>query len=172
MTDQLGKVETYSYDKMDNLLSVTNRKNQTTNYTYDIENKITKTIYADSSYTDYSYDAVGRLNYINDSVSVPIEYVYSNNGCASGCGSGAADKVIQEITTYGSILYEYDALGRRTSMTVAGQPTVNYQYDSNSRLINVGATLSGRPMDFGISYDAIGRRTSMTVDLFCILFVL
>jgi RHS repeat-associated protein len=71
------------------------------------------------------------------------------------------DKIMQEITSMGTINYDYDAIGRRTKMTVAGQPEVNYSYDANSRLINVGATLSGRPVDFGISYDAVGRRTSL-----------
>ncbi len=162
MTDQLGKVETYLYDKMDNLISVKDRKNQTTTYTYDMLNRLTKTVIpaqAGIQSIEYFYDAVGRLTTIADTDTGMIEYVYSNNGCASGCGGGAADKVIQEITSLGSISYEYDALGRRTKMTVAGQPTVNYSYDSDSRLTGI----SGWGLGFGITYDAIGRRTSLSL---------
>jgi len=157
MTDQLGKVEIYSYDKMDNLISVKDRKGQTTNFSYDMLNRITKTLYADSTSTSYFYDAVGRLNTVADTGTGMIQYVYSNTGC-SACGGSAVDKIIQEITSLGSISYTYDAIGKRTSMTVAGQPTVNYSYDANSRLTNLKSGL----LNFGFSYDAIGRRMSLT----------
>ncbi len=73
------------------------------------------------------------------------------------------DKAIQEITPLGSISYTYDALGRRTSMTVAGQPEVNYQYDPAGRLtgISVNHPLHGL-LSFDFTYDALGRRTSLT----------
>ena len=48
-------------------------------------------------------------------------------------------------------------------MTVTGQSAVNYTYDASRRLASVGATLGGRPVNFGISYDALGRRTSVTI---------
>ncbi|MBI4690151.1 MAG: RHS repeat protein [Nitrospirae bacterium] len=160
MTDQLAKTETYSYDLNDNLTSITDRKGQKTDYTYDYLDRITKASYSDASYTDYTYDAVSRLTYINDSASGAIEYSYSNTGCSSGCSGGATDKVMQEITSLGSISYEYDAIGRRTKMTVAGQPSVNYSYDANSRLTYiVGAGLAPAQM----SYDALGRRTALSL---------
>ena len=39
-----------------------------------------------------------------------------------------------ESTPLGSVSYTYDAIGRRTSMTIAGQPTVNYTYDADNHL--------------------------------------
>ncbi len=73
------------------------------------------------------------------------------------------DKVVQEITPLGSISYEYDALGRRTKMQVAGQPAVNYQYDAAGMLtdISVNHPLHGL-LNFKFTYDALGRRTSLT----------
>jgi RHS repeat-associated protein len=164
MTDQLDRAERYTYDTSDNLTSVTDRKGQATTYTYNAMKRLTKATYNDGSYTEYSYDTIGRLTTITDSISGAISYTYSSSGCSTGtCGGGAADKVVKEVTPLGTIDYSYDAIGRRTSMTVAGQQPVTYQYDVNSRLVNVGATLSGRPMGFGISYDALGRRTSLTL---------
>ncbi|MDP3110721.1 MAG: RHS repeat-associated core domain-containing protein [Thermodesulfovibrionales bacterium] len=159
MTDQLGKVETYSYDKNDNLVSVKDRKDQTTNLVYDMLNRITKTKYADSSYIDYVYDAVGRMNYINDSLSGAIQYVYSNTGCNAGCSSSFADKVIKEITALGTISYDYNAIGSRTGMTVSSQEPVTYQYNANSRLIQINQGTQ----TVSINHDSIGRRTSMTL---------
>jgi len=113
-------------------------------------------------FTTYTYDAVGRLTYIYDSISGPIEYVYSDTGCYAGCG-GVTDKVIQEITPLGSISYEYDLLGRRTRMQVAGQPAVNYEYDSAGRLTRISTNIGGLgTLNFEFSYDALGRRTSLT----------
>lgn len=163
MTDQLGKVETYNYDKMDNLTSAKDRNGQTTNFTYDMLNKLTKTKYADNSFSDYLYDVVGRITYINDSISGAISYAYSNTGCSMGCGGGAADKVMQEITSLGAINYEYDVLGRRTKMTVAGQEPVNYNYDANSRLTNINTLISGILKNFDIQYDSLGRRTTFNL---------
>lgn len=55
ITDQLGKVETYTYDTSDNLTSKADRKGQTTTYQYDLMNRMTRADYADGSYTTYSY---------------------------------------------------------------------------------------------------------------------
>jgi RHS repeat-associated protein len=158
MTDQLGNIETYTYDLNGNLLTMTDRKSQTTSYAYDSLNRMTQATYADGSYTTYAYDATGKVTTIADSVSVTISYTYS-----TATSGGPVGKVINETTPQGSISYTYDAIGRSTSLTVAGQPPVTYQYDANSRLINVGVTLSGHPVYFGISYDALGRRTSLTL---------
>jgi RHS repeat-associated protein len=159
MTDQLGHAETYAYDQGDNLTSVTDRKGQTTTYTYDLMDRMTGANYAGGNHTTYTYDEVGRLTTINDSVSGQIGYTYTNTGCSAGCSGSFADKVAQETTPLGTVGYEYDALGRRTSMTVAGQPVVSYSYDANSHL--TGITRSS--LSFGLTYDAAGRRTKLTL---------
>ncbi len=88
-----------------------------------------------------------------------ISYTYSNSGCSTGsCSGGAADKVIKEVTPLGAIDYTYDAIGRRTSMTVAGQPTVSYSYDSNSRLTGINTLINSVGQGFSLAYDAVGRR--------------
>jgi RHS repeat-associated protein len=161
--DQLGRIETYQYDYNGNLLKMTDRKGQVTNSTYDKFDRLTRIDYGDGSYTENTYDAVRRLIRIYDSVSGPIEYEYSNTGCTTGCSGGALDKVIKETSPLGVISYTYDAIGRRTSMTIAGQPAVNYQFDSNSRLSGI-STLNSQlgALNFNIAYDALGRRTSLT----------
>jgi RHS repeat-associated protein len=168
MTDQLLKTETYCYDWNDNVISVKDRKGRLSTYSYDKLDRITKASYADGSYTSYTYDSGGRLTYLNDSVSGPIQYIYSNNGCST-CG-GAVDKLIQEITPSGSISYEYDAIGRRTRMTVAGQPAVNYSYDTTTRLTQIKRASSplvgedgGEGYIFNFTCDVLGRRNSLTL---------
>lgn len=162
MTDQLWNRETYTYDTNDNLVSVTDRKGQTTTYTYDLMNRMTRVDYQDGSYTDYIYDAGGRLTTINDSISGTISYTYTGSGCGSGCGS-MPDKIASETTPRGNISYAYDAIGRRTSMTVAGQPAVNYSYDAGGRLEGINTLINGVSSDFSFGYDNLGRRSSLSL---------
>ncbi|HAM50579.1 MAG TPA: hypothetical protein DCP92_07725 [Nitrospiraceae bacterium] len=158
MTDQLGNSETYTYDLNDNLRTMTDRKGQTTAYTYDSLNRVTRVDYADGSYTTYTYDTTGKVTTITDSVSGTITYTYSTS--TSG---GPVGKVLSETTPLGSISYTYDAIGRRTSMTVLGQPVVNYSYDADSRLTGLSTIINGNASSFGIGYDTLGRRASLTL---------
>ncbi len=158
MTDQLGNIETYTYDPNNNLISMTDRKGQTTTYNYDSLNRMTKVTYADGSFTAYAHDTTGKVTTITDSISGTISYTYSiaNSGMPLG-------KVINETTPLGSISYTYDAIGRRASMTVAGQPTVNYSYDDNNRLTDIDTLINGVAAGFSLRYDALGRRTGITL---------
>jgi RHS repeat-associated protein len=160
--DQLERLETYAYDFNGNLIRMTDRKGQVTNYSYDRLDKMSGVDYADGSYTTYTYDVVGRLTNVYDSISGLTEYAYSNAGCIFGCSGGATDKVIQETTPLGSISYTYNTIGRRTSIRVAGQPPVDFQYDSNSRLTEITSLINGVAANFSLRYDALGRRTSLT----------
>jgi YD repeat-containing protein len=69
------------------------------------------------------------------------------------------DRLTQEVTPQGSLSYTFDLAGRRTSMTVAGQPTVTYGYDAAHRLTSVtqGAAV------VSLSYDPANRRTLLTL---------
>lgn len=82
------------------------------------------------------------------SLSGTITYGYDN-----------LDRLTNETTPQGSVSYTYDAAGRRTSMTVAGHPTVNCAYDNADRLTQITQGSS----TVTIVYDANGRRTSVTL---------
>lgn len=147
MTDQFGRKEYYEYDLNQNLVKYTDRKGQVSDFTYDFLDRLVNAKYADGSTVGYSYDAGGRATTINDSAGGMISLSYNN-----------LDRVVSEMTPLGSISYEYDALGRRTKMQVAGQEPVTYQYDASSRLTSVvGAGLAPAQ----IAYDTIGRRASL-----------
>ena len=50
-------------------------------------------------------------------------------------------------------------LGRRTSLKVNNQRTLNYSYDDNDRL----TAITEGSETFGFNYDALDRRTGMTL---------
>ena len=149
--DQLGKAETFSYDANGNLVSTTDRKNQTTTFTYDPLNHRTQGGYANGAIATFTYDAAGRLLQADDTADPhrPIVMAYD-----------PLDRLLAETSALGTISYQYDALGRRTQMTVSSQAPVTYTYDAASRL----RTLTQAPLNpVDIQYDALGQRTMLTL---------
>jgi len=161
MTDQLGNSESYVYDSDDNLIIFTDRNGNTTAFAYDAFNRKSRIDYADGSSITYTYDALSRLIRIYDSVSGSIEDEYDNSAGCTNCGGGSSqNKIKREITPLGTIEYEYDALGRRTSMNVNGQTLIEYKYNDNSLLTDIIHPTLGT---VNISYDDDNRRKSLTL---------
>ncbi len=149
--DQLGAPETFTYDAAGNLVSTTDRKGQTTQFIYDKLNRRVQSTFGDGAAAAFTYDPAGRLTQADDTADPhrPIVMTYD-----------APDRLLSESTSLGSLGYAYDALGRRTSMTVSGQSPVAYTYDAASRL----RTITQAPLNpVDIQYDPLGRRTLLTL---------
>lgn len=69
------------------------------------------------------------------------------------------DRLTSETTPQNTVSYVYDNAGRRTSMTVTGQPAVNYTYDNANRLTGLTQSTSS----VSLAYDNANRRTSLTL---------
>ncbi|MFQ5657522.1 MAG: RHS repeat-associated core domain-containing protein, partial [Candidatus Methylomirabilales bacterium] len=147
-TDPLNRLESFTYDPNGNLTQFTDRKNQVSTFTYDPLNRRTRSNFADATFTEFTYDAAGRLLQVSDSQTGAILEEYD-----------LLDRLIRESTAQGSITYGYDALGRRTTMTVDGQPPVGYSYNANSRLTQI---VQGT-QTVTITYNALNRRTLLTL---------
>ena len=91
-------------------------------------------------------------------MSEPTEIVDSISGTVTP-GYDDLDRLRSETTPQGAASYIYDAAGRRTSMTVAGQPVVGYTYDVANRLTQIAQGASA----VGFSYDSASRRSALTL---------
>jgi RHS repeat-associated protein len=69
------------------------------------------------------------------------------------------DRLTDEQSAQGEVSYSYDNAGRRTSMTVAGQPAVSYAWDNANRL--TGITQGSASVSF--AYDNANRRSQLTL---------
>ena len=155
--DVLNNSESYSYDAAGNLSTFTDRRGKVTSYTYDPLNRgtfagfgtVTGTPTTYENTITYSYDAGNRLSSAVDSVVGTITPTFDN-----------LDRLTQEQSSQGTVSYGYDATGRRTSMTVAGQTAVNYNYDTANRL--TGMT-QGTSTSVSFAYDNANRRSSLTL---------
>ncbi|HSB13057.1 MAG TPA: RHS repeat-associated core domain-containing protein [Bryobacteraceae bacterium] len=91
---------------------------------------------------------ISRLTQVVDSISGTITLTWDD-----------FDRLTREVTPQGTVDYVYDAAGRRVTMTVAGQPIVNYSYDNADRL--TGITQGSSTVTF--EYDNADRRTKTTL---------
>jgi RHS repeat-associated protein len=156
-TDPLSRAESYQYDPNGNLSLYTDRKGQKTRFKYDALDRRILTGFgvtnpgASETYTStisYSYDGGNRLRSAVDSLTGTISDDYDG-----------LDRLTQEAEPNGTLNYSYDNAGRRSTMTVAGQPQISYGWDAASRL--TGVSQQGGPA-VSIGYDAANRRTSLT----------
>jgi RHS repeat-associated protein len=153
--DALLNQESYVYDGNGNLTQFTDRRGKVTTYNYDGLNRRTFAGFGTTagptyeSTISYSYDAGSRLSSVADSGTGTITPTFD-----------LLDRLTQEQSTQGAVSYGYDAAGRRTSMTVAGQTAVNYSYNNANRL--TGMT-QGTSTSVSFTYDSANRRTSLTL---------
>jgi RHS repeat-associated protein len=147
-SDALLRPESYGYDGNGNPTTLIDRKGQGMSRTYDPLDRLTQVSYQDGSTITFTWDAGNRLTQIVDSLAGAITRDYD-----------ARDRLTQEVTPQGTMRHAYDAAGRRTSMTVVGQPTVHYAYDGAERPIQITQGAATASM----AYDAAGRRTSVTL---------
>jgi RHS repeat-associated protein len=148
-TDQLGRIERYTYDLAGNVSQFQDRKNQVTTWAaYDARNRPTTVTYHDASTLTYNYDGGGRLWQLTDSLSGTITRTFD-----------ALDRLTRELTPQGVIDYTPDDADRRRSMLVAGQPPVSYAWDNANRL----GTITRDTLVASYAYDAANRRTQLTL---------
>ena len=150
--DPLTHSDAYTYDHNGNVATFTDRKGQVTTYTDDLLGRRTKATYHDGTSTTYTYDAANRVTQVQEhdatnTVTATITRAFDG-----------LDRLTQEVTPQGQVDYTYDSVGRRTTMTVAGQPTLTYTYDNADRLTAITQGTS----TVTLTYDDADRRTSVT----------
>ncbi|WP_158621246.1 RHS repeat-associated core domain-containing protein [Dyella dinghuensis] len=149
-SDALNQNESWKYDGMGDVTSYTDRKGQVTAYAEpDAVGRFTKATFADgSTVAATTYDAGNRLLQITDSISGTTTRSYDG-----------LDRLTGEITSQGSVVYQYYANGLRQSMTAGSQAPVNYFYDSANRLTSL--TQGTEAVSF--TYDNANRRATLTL---------
>ena len=177
VTDALGNVESYEYDRKGHIKAKTDMDGNRTKITRTHLGDISRITYGDGEDIEYSYNALGQLKAIKDSL-----------------GLTKIDRDIlgreRSITDHKgrSISYEYDDAGNRTGIRYANGKNVRYIYDERGLIAGIEVTgidgaapkmksssapasLSSSPVPASVkatpavslSYDSYGRITSKTV---------
>ncbi len=152
ITDTLGHVTEYGYDKQGRLITTTrylDGQPVTTLSHYDVfGNRVGQTD-ARGSTTTYVYDGYGRL-----------KTTASPEGVATTRGYDELGRVVTTTDSLGHASYvEYDDLGRRAATTDAEDHVTRYGYDSLSRqalITDARGTVTCQ------EYDGLGRLITVT----------
>ncbi|MFJ6194802.1 pre-peptidase C-terminal domain-containing protein [Micromonospora sp. NPDC092111] len=124
VTDPLGKQARQTYDVLGRVVSATDRRGKTTVTEYDGLGRTTFIGYGATAGPTYEstkrfgYDSLDRLATIDDSAGGPLTLGWND-----------LDQVVSVTSPTGTVGYSYDAAGRRSGMTVPGQPAITYGYD-------------------------------------------
>ena len=165
VTDALGNVESYEYDRKDLIKTKTDMDGNRTKIARTHLGNISRITYGNGEDIEYSYNALGQLKAIKDSLGIT-----------------KIDRDIlgreRSITDHKgrSISYEYDDAGNRTGIRYANGKNVRYVYDDRGLLTGIEAAapkmkLSSAPAPssekatttVSLSYDSYGRIASKIV---------
>lgn len=154
---QLGQPESadlnvdthYSYDEVDNLLSILDANEHATRFRYDGLNRLVQEIDAGGNTWHYEYDAVGNRTARIDANGNRTAYAYY------------PDNQLQQISYQldgTTVSYTYDENNNRLAMA-DHLGTTTWVYDALNRVTAVTDPF-GRQL--GYTYDAVGNRTGLT----------
>ncbi|WP_371785161.1 RHS repeat-associated core domain-containing protein [Streptosporangium subroseum] len=124
VTDPLGRSTVTTYDGAGQVATTTNRNGKLTKFAYDALGRTKKVDYGVSGTTAestvvFTYDEADRLKRISDTAAGgDTVFTYDD-----------LDRVTRVTRPAGQVDYGYDAVDRRTSVTVLGRTPVTYDYD-------------------------------------------
>lgn len=171
VTDPKGLHTDYSFNGLGDQTQLQSPDTGTTSYGYDSAGNRTSQLDARGITTSYGYDALNRLTsitYPTAAENVAFTFDATPTVCASGetfsvgrlsgmtdasgstayCYDRFGQMVRKVQTTNGQVLvlrYLYNVAGQLTSMVYPDGSAVDYAYDVQGRVTEVGATLPGRP---------------------------
>lgn len=164
LTDRLNQTTNFSYNSYGQLTSMTDALNIVTNYTYGTDHHLQQVTRDGKALESYSYDPIGRVSTHTDETGLMLAYTYNN-----------LNHVTQVAYPDGkSVNYEYSGCCPRLidSVTDRAGRTTNFVYDANKRLLESinpegGRTQYVRDANGNLHYliDPNGNTTSFEYDL-------
>jgi len=191
ITDPLGNVETFTYNKNAMLTEKCDKDGYHTKYDYDSRGLLTDILYADGSSVSYAYDELRKLNEIKDSTGITkiindalgrvISVTDPENNTVGYKWGRMGEKLaltypdgreaqynyntlgqLETLTTdKGVISYSYDEQGRLTEKSFPNSVTTKYSYNSIGRLESILHKGENITESYIYSYDLSGNKTAV-----------
>ena len=154
---------TYTYDNLDNLLSVTQGSSHTRNFSFDSLKRLTSSTNPESGAVTYTYDADSNLVTKTDARAFTITYAYDTLNRMTGRTYSNGDPAVgyaydQSTCVVVSTCYN---VGRRTSMTDAGGSEL-WAYDQMGREWGEQRTTNSVTLTAGYTYNFDGSPATLT----------
>ena len=147
-------VTLYSYNEVNQLVSVTDAENHTATYTYGSLFGLTKVTYPDSEYEEYSYDNVGNTTSFTDCKGNETVYTYDDLYRLTEI----------QYPDQSTVSFTYDLNSNRIQMDDDAPNTGDYgeyTYDHWNRLITEKRHISTSTYTVSYEYDTANRLTKL-----------
>ncbi len=124
--DAEGGVTVFTYDRVNNLIAMTDANGHTTTSAYDGRDRLVQITNPEGHAVRFAYDQLDRLIRITDARGFTSVYEYDG-----------LDRVARFINNLGGVWrYQYDAAGNLLAETDANGHTTTYAYDAVYRLLS------------------------------------
>lgn len=142
-TSLLSSNTSYSYDVMDNLLSIRDNQSNTYTYSYDSLGRRIAMSDPDMGNWTYSYDVMGNL------------IGQEADGYKTNLSYDALNRVVQKKSNSSEINFSYDGQYFGVLDNVSGDGKVyTYMYDQKYRILQERKLLDGKTFVTGLEYDS------------------
>ncbi|KGP64421.1 hypothetical protein EP47_11685 [Legionella norrlandica] len=135
-TNELGGITTYTYDKMNRLVSINTPKTHQ-EYVYDEVGQLIKQKNGEKEETAFWYDTLGNQIQREDARGYKTFYEYNDFG----------HKTKETDASGRSQSWSYDDQGKLLQHTDLGKHTTTYQYNTNGKLLEESST-SGKQIKY------------------------
>ena len=146
-TNGLNVTSTWTYDAAGRRLTKLDGNGQVTTFGYDDNGRRTSQTFSDGSKNEWGFDS--RDNIILEKSPTHERHMQHDE-------LGRL-KQVDDVTLGRTIVYGYDSVGNRTSITEGGV-TQRFTYDARNLLV---AAQEGSSPPVQLKYDALGRRTAI-----------
>jgi RHS repeat-associated protein len=142
----LKKTTSYSYDAVGNPLTKTTAAG-TLEYGYDAANRLSSIVSGKTTLRSYGYDSANRRTSATDAEGHKIEIGYNGDGKVTSINDGRGQSLTRSYNSRGlltkqedgrgALKYEYDKLGRMTSLTDPQGKALAFAFDPEGDLTEV-----------------------------------
>ena len=165
-TNALGKVRSYAYDALDRMVKETDYKGNKTEYTYDANDNLTSVTNRLGEQTNYTYDANNNLTRTVDAEGRDVDYYYNQLNWLIGVKEGGVTSQysydsVGNLTSAGGYTYTYNLNGDVLTATNAIGNVTEYVYNQNGMLAQ---TVNADKTTVNYDYDEIDELVSKTYD--------
>lgn len=165
LTDRLGKITTFKYDDVGNLLQKIDPLGGVTSYSYDQNFNVTSETTPLGAKTNYTYDGSSNLLKRIDALGNATQYFYNGLNQVTKEINALGKEISRSYDAYGNLLTEtdfdgntstftYDSNGNLTSTTSKIATVTNFTFDSHGNVIAITDPLGKQTQ---LQYDGKGN---------------
>ena len=158
--------QTYAYDKLNRLVSVSENGTVIATYSYDNKGNRVQTV-SNGITTEYAYNLANMLVSQTSGNKLNESYTYYLNGnqkskTSNGETTNYVYDKMNRLVSENDTIYTFDDFGNRKTMT-DGEVTTTYTYDLNNRLLESNEVAGDAEVNTKYFYDANGNQTTKAV---------